>query len=116
MKELLFEEKGTWLRLNIEEIKVLWDSNELDYRKWPESISKFYAKNILEHAKKLNNQKKQLELFFEAKGVLNKKRLYKELFRNIPWDYSEEDLIYIEQTKKEAEEFFQIKTKDLIIN
>jgi hypothetical protein len=51
MKELMFEEKGTWVKLNLNGIKHLWDSNELDYRKWPDQISKSYAIELLELSK-----------------------------------------------------------------
>lgn len=109
MKELRFEEKGTWVSLSLEEMKHQWrmDSNQTDYRQWPENISKSYSEALMEHLKTLSNEQEKLEMFFHAKGIATKNNLYKLLFRGIEFSFSEEQLEYIEQTKKEAEHFFE---------
>lgn len=106
MKEYIFEEKGTWVKLDLDGIKHQWDSNENDYRKWPDNISRSYAQTMAEFSKELPFPKK-LEMFFHAKGVATKGRLFKEFFRNIPWPYSEEEKEYIEKTKIEATKYFE---------
>lgn len=106
MNVLRFEEKGTWVELDIKGMKYEWDSNQNDYRKWPDTVSTGYANALIEISKKIEDQEKKIEYFFHAKGVVTKGRLFKELFRNITWPYSKEELDYIKETKKQAEDFF----------
>ncbi|MED2737757.1 hypothetical protein [Bacillus toyonensis] len=108
MEQLRFEEKGTWLSLevDVESFKLEWQSNQNDYKKWPEGISKEYAKALLEVSKKLDDQDKQLEMFFEAKGIVKKGRLFKEFFRGMNWDYNDTEKEYIAETKQQAAVYY----------
>ncbi|MCK2000706.1 hypothetical protein MZM54_04795 [[Brevibacterium] frigoritolerans] len=107
MKELRFEEKGTWVELKIEDYECLWDSNQRDYKQWPENITKGYAKELLEFAKTIEDNDKKEELFFEAKGRLKNKPFFKlrKLFKD--WSFNEEDSKYIKETEDEAKYFFE---------
>ncbi|WP_456363424.1 hypothetical protein [Priestia aryabhattai] len=107
-EKLRFEEKDFWMELEVDKNELRWTSNKGNRKEWPENGVKFYARELLGHTERLGNaidDKKKLENFFEAKGFRYKQRLFKELF-DIEWNYSKEELIYIEKTKEQAESHF----------
>lgn len=111
MKELRFEEKGVWVKLDIEKRRVKYDSNRQP-KEWPETVSKFCAKHLVDHSKQNKdkfNDNEKLSVFFEAKSYVYKKRPYFELFRkemSWPFPYKDDEIAYIKETLLEAEKFY----------
>lgn len=110
MKELRFEEKGTWVELIMEDYKCLWESNQSDYTQWPENILNQFVKEQLEFAKTIEDYDKKVDLFFQAKGRLKNKNFFglRKVFKD--WSFNEEDAKYIKETEEEAKYFFETGT------
>jgi len=106
MKEHKFEEKGIWIKIDFDGDKVVWDSNEIDYRKWPTSIAKSYAKLLLSVSVNLPEQKKK-ENFFYAKAIVTKGRTFCEYLRGAKIPYTSEELTYINETNQQYENYFE---------